>query len=147
MSIIVSAPANLIVATSDGIDVRFAGVDLDTDVMPSPTYRGGGKGIRISFEGVRGPETQERDVAFLRARAAWVDRTKAHGEEAAGDMPTMPGDLALSPVKAIVVDDMGTEYRLESGRVAGDGTEWSASWVYVPEPPVGAQRLQLQHAQ
>jgi hypothetical protein len=143
MTTIVFAPGDLIVATSDGIDVRFAGIELDADFSPRPGYPRGGRGVRIRIEGIRGLETQRRDYEFLDAREAWADRLRGQGRDAAGEPPNMPGVPVLRRVKAIVTDDVGTEYQLAAGQVAGDGTEWDGSWVYAPSPPEAALTLKF----
>jgi hypothetical protein len=56
----------------------------------------------------------------------------------------MSGVLALEPISVTISDDVGTEYRCVSGQIAGDGTEWSASWTYLPEPPQRVHRLKLE---
>lgn len=53
------------------------------------------------------------------------------GEEAAGDAPTMPGQLVLGPVGAVISDDVGTTYRLSAGQVAGSATGWEALMGYI----------------
>lgn len=133
---LVSAPADLVVAESDGIAVRFAGVEVAT-VRGEP-------GLKVSLEGVRGQETVRRDQSFVDARLQWVEQRKEHGAESAGDAPIMPGVLALDPVKVLISDDAGTEYHWASGQVAGDGTEWAASWTYLPEPPANIRTLNLE---
>jgi hypothetical protein len=143
MTSIVFAPGDLVIATSDGIDVRFGGIELDTDVPPGPQRLEGGKGIRLRLEGVRGEETQRRDVLFLDARDTWIRRMKAQGLEAAGPSPTMPGVPVLERVNALLDDGLGTDYRCVKGQVAGDGTEWEASWVYLPNPPEAARNLRI----
>jgi hypothetical protein len=143
MTTIVSAPGDLIVATSDGIDVRFVGLELNAEFTPSRGYPEGSKGVRIRLEGVRGHETQWRDAQYLDAREAWAERLKSQGRETAGDPPTMPGVPVLERVRVIVTDDIGTNYQWTAGEVAGDGTEWDASWVYAPTPPQGARSLKL----
>jgi hypothetical protein len=68
MGTIVSAPADLVVATSDGIDVRFAGIDLAASLSPHAQEPPGGHGVRISLAAVRGAETMRRDGQFQAAR-------------------------------------------------------------------------------
>jgi len=143
MTTIVYAPGDLIVATSDGIDVRFVGIEINAEFPSSPAYPRGGTGVLIRLEGVRGLETQRRDYQFLDAREAWADRLKGRGREAAGDPPTMPGVHVLERVKAIVTDDVDTQYQLAAGQVAGDGTEWDASWGYAPTSPPSAGILRI----
>jgi len=143
MMTIVSAPADLVVAESDGIAVRFAGVEL-TRQMPSHVAAVQGEpGIRVNLEGVRSHETVRRDQSFVEARLQWVELRKEHGAESAGDGPIMPGVLALEPIKVVISDDAGTEYHWASGQVAGDGTEWAASWTFLPEPPKNVRTLGL----
>ena len=143
MATIVSAPADLVVATSHGIDVRFAGFDLVPDLPPHATAPNRSGGVQVKLEGVRGLQTRQRDVQFEEARLAWAEQLKKHGPDVAGPAPTMPGVPVLDRVGVLVADDVGTEYRLLSGHVAGDGTEWSASWAYLPLPPKEAQNLSL----
>lgn len=143
MMTIVSAPADLIVAESDGIAVRFAGVEL---TEPTPNQIAAVQdepGIRVNLEGVRSHETAHRDQSFVEARLRWVEQRKEHGPEVAGDAPIMPGVMALEPIKVVVSDDAGTEYHWASGQVAGDGTEWAASWTFLPKPPKNARTLSL----
>ncbi|GAA1621798.1 hypothetical protein [Georgenia ruanii] len=144
MATIVSAPADLLVATSDGIDVRFAGIVLRARFPSRPGYPRGGTGLGVRLAGVRGPETQRRDNLFLDAREMWAERLKTEGPDAAAGPPTMPGVPVLERVQATVSDDIDTAYRLIAGRVAGDGTEWDAAWIYAPAPPDTAGRLTLQ---
>ena len=138
MATIVSAPSDLVIAVSDGIPVLFAGADVEA------TSWDGKAGIRVSVAGVRGPETMQRDATFRTAQAAWARRLKEHGKAAAGDPPTMPGVPALSRVKVNVTDDVGTRYEFVAGQVAGDGSEWDASWIYAPRPPAVARELRLE---
>jgi hypothetical protein len=143
MMTIVSAPADLVVAESDGIAVRFAGVELTRKRPNHVAAVQGEPGIRVNLEGVRSHETVGRDQSFVEARLRWVERRKEHGAETAGDGPIMPGVLALEPIRVVISDDAGTEYHSASGRVAGDGTEWAASWSFVPEPPKNVRTLSL----
>lgn len=143
MASIVSAPGDLVIAASDGIDIRFAGIRVDIDLPPHIDSPSSGRGIRISLEGVRGSETRQRDVRFEAARLAWVEGRKAHESGGAEDPPRMPGALVLDRVGVRVTDDIGTQYRWAGGQVAGDGTDWEASWFHSPTPPEAAQTLHL----
>ncbi|MFF1254460.1 hypothetical protein ACFVYC_18470 [Pseudarthrobacter sp. NPDC058329] len=141
---VISAPGDLVVATSGGIHVRFAGVE-STDHLPSVReVKPGDRGLKVSLEGIRGPETQRRDAAFVEARQNWADQLRTNGAESAGPAPTMPGVVVLQPIQVDIKDDAGTEYRFVAGQAAGDGTEWSASWTYLPEPPENARNLYLE---
>jgi hypothetical protein len=97
-------PDDLVIAASDGIDVRFAGIELNIGVPPGPEHPERGKGVRIRLAGVQGEETQRRDAA-------------------------LPG--------------LGTGYRCVKDQMAGDGTNWEASWLYLPGPPDAARILSI----
>jgi hypothetical protein len=140
---VITAPGDLVVARSHGIDVRFGGVEVTSAVSGNPTSMKPEAGLLVRLEGVRNQETKRRDQSFLEALHQWVEMRKKHGPESAGDVPIMPGVLALEPIGTIISDDSGTEYRCVSGQIAGDGTEWSASWAFLPAPPQHA-RLRLQ---
>lgn len=143
MTTIVSAPGDLIIATSDGIDVRFAGIE--------PTFRfpvgvgpvTGSGGITVYFEGVTSRETLDRDNHHLEKIEQWAARGKSHGTDAAGPYPIMPGVPVLERVKVRISDDVGTDYRWVGGKLAGTGTEWEGCWGYAPEPPKDARFLTL----
>lgn len=139
---VISAPGDLVVAPSDGVDVRFAGLELTADIQTPVPIHAGGRGIKVRLEVIRDEETGRRDHNFHEARLAWVHRRRAQGAEP-GPMPTMPGVLAFEPVELQITDDIGTDYRFVAGQVAGDGNEWSACWTYLPEPPRQAKRMNL----
>ncbi|MGP9650403.1 hypothetical protein CQ019_05610 [Arthrobacter sp. MYb229] len=141
---IVSAPADLVVATNDGVDVRFAGIEAMADVPIVSDEWLGREGVRIYFQGIRSHETWQRDVRYEEQLAQWAELRNRDGEEAAGDPPSMPGQLVLGPVGAVISDDAGTTYRLSAGQVAGSAAGWEASWVYLPEPPKTARLLTLE---
>lgn len=143
MGSIVSAPADLVIATSDGIDVRFAGIDLAAELSAHAQEPPGVHGVRISLAAVRGAETMRRDGQFQVARLAWAQRRQ---DQVAAEepVPLMPGFAVLDRVGVVLTDEVGTEYRLVAGQVAGDGTEWEAAWEFVPQPPEAAGTLGLQ---
>ena len=144
MTRVISAPGDLVVASSDEIDVRFAGLEFTSHLPGFVEAMPGQRGLKINVEGVRGLKTQRRDVAYTVARLKWADQLRAHGAESAGPAPTMPGVLVLQPIQLDVKDDAGTEYRFVERQTAGDGTEWSASWTFLPEPPENARNLYLE---
>jgi hypothetical protein len=146
MMTITSAPGDLVVATSDGVRVRFTGIELTTHLPGHLGALPGERGMKIGLEGIRSDETRRRDQSFDDARVQWVEQRRAQGAEGAGDMPTMPGVLALEPITVNISDDSGTEYRCVAGQIAGDGTEWAASWTYLPEPPEHVRSLNLEFA-
>ena len=78
MMTVISAPGDLIIATSQGIDVRFAGIELTTD-LPVHPESSPERGIRISLEGIRDQETQHRDQGYVEALLRWVEQRKAQG--------------------------------------------------------------------
>ncbi|KUG56291.1 hypothetical protein AVL61_16745 [Kocuria rosea subsp. polaris] len=144
MTSIVSAPADLVVATSDDIKVRFAGADL-TAVLPAHVQAlPGAVGVRVMVSGARGPETMDRDNKFESARLAWYQQRKSGEPAREESAPTMPGVLVLERVGALLRDDVGTEYRPVAGQIGGDGTEWEGSWTYLPHPPEAARTLWLE---
>jgi hypothetical protein len=143
MTRVISAPADLVVATSDSVDVRFAGFELTSDIPGHVQIRPGERAIKISLQAVRGHETGLRDHSYDQARLQWAEQIRTDGAESAGPMPTMPGILVFKPVELTITDDSGTDYHFVAGQVAGDGTEWSASWTYLPEPPTHVKRLKL----
>jgi len=137
MATIVSAPPDLVVATSDGVGVRFIGIDLVA------TSWDGKSGMRVNLAAVRGAETGRRDSRFHAAREHWARELTEHGKDAAGPPPTMPAVPVFDRVTVTITDDVGTEYECVAGQVAGDGTDWDAAWVYGPRPPGTATRLRL----
>lgn len=144
MTTIVWAPGDLVVATNEGVDVRLAGVEITSDVPEYIERVPGERGIRVHLAGVTSRTTMELDVSYNRALEAWASERTLHGLEAAGRPPIMPGDVVLTPVKAIVTDNHDTDYRCIAGRVAGTGSEWDASWVFVPEPPPTIRHLTVE---
>ncbi|MGN5733386.1 hypothetical protein [Arthrobacter psychrochitiniphilus] len=144
MTSIVWAPADLIIASNQGVAVRFAGVEV-TDNIPEHMWRvPGERGIRVHLAGVRGEVTMELDAAHSIALEAWVAERKAHGRETAGRAPVMTGETVLTPVQVVISDNHDTEYKRVAGKVAGTGNEWDASWVFLPEPPAGVKHLSLE---
>ena len=143
MGSIVSAPADLVIATSDGIDVHFAGIDLDASLSAQAQEPPGGNGVRISLAAVRGEETMRRDGQFQAARLAWAQRRQDQVTEEE-PVPLMPGFSVLDRVGVVLSDELGTEYRLVAGQAAGDGTEWESAWEFVPQPSEVSGTLRLQ---
>ncbi|MHC5560912.1 hypothetical protein [Kocuria sp. U4B] len=143
MGSIVSAPADLVIATSDGIDVRFTGIDLAASLSPHAQEPPGGHGVRIGLAAVRGAETMRRDGQFQAARLAWAQRRQDQMAEEE-PVPLMPGFSVLDRVGVVLNDELGTEYRLVAGQAGGDGTEWESAWEFVPQPPKVAGILRLQ---
>ncbi|MGQ1797059.1 hypothetical protein ACT4S5_08000 [Kocuria oceani] len=141
MASIVFAPADLVVATSDDIKVRFAGADLAAELPAHVQAPPGAVGVRVMVSGVRGPETMQRDSGFESARLAWYQQRQDGGPAREGSAPTMPGMLVLERVGALLRDDVGTECPSVAGQVGGDGTEWKGSWTYLPHPPEAARTL------
>ncbi|MFS0717972.1 hypothetical protein ABC337_09515 [Arthrobacter sp. 1P04PC] len=144
MKVLTHAPADLVIGTSDGVDVRFAGAQLkDTpgDVAGANARR---IGIHLSLSGVRGEETMSRDVLFERDRYEWAERRKAARADATENAPAMPGVAVFERLTTVVSDDLGTEYQWSGGQVAGGGTEWEAHWIYTPAPPAEARTLRFE---
>lgn len=140
---ITHAPLDLVVAISDGIAIRFGGVELQ-DV---PNYAGATAGepsIPFHLSVVRGMETATRDAQFLRELEEWSDRRKAAASDSPERPPVMPGVPVFERLTTSVTDDVGTEYRQAGGKVAGFNTEWDATWVYTPAPPPKARTLRFE---
>lgn len=144
MTSIVWAPGDLIIATSQGVDVRFAGVEISTDLPERRWPLPGERGIRVHLSGVRSGATAELDGAYGTALAAWEEQRTAQGHDGADRPPIMPGEVVLTPVQAVITDNRDTNYRRMAGRVAGSGTEWDAFWVFTPEPPAGLKHLTIE---
>ncbi|WP_146202162.1 hypothetical protein, partial [Kocuria rosea] len=91
MGSIVSAPADLVIATSDGINVRFTGIDLAAELSAHAQEPPGGHGVRVSLAAVRGAETMRRDGQFQAARLAWAQREDGgkRGKEPGGLTPDL----------------------------------------------------------
>ncbi|MFK0008943.1 hypothetical protein ACIQTZ_18030 [Paenarthrobacter sp. NPDC090520] len=140
---IISAPSDLVIANSDGIDVRFAGINLDR----APGYvgeRAGEQSVHLHLNGIRGTETQLRDSQFLRDLQDWSERDKdleVVGQEQYP--PQMPSIAVFDQIGIELTDDVGTEYRRVGGKMAGSGTEWDVLWIYTPAPPPNARTLQI----
>lgn len=143
MMAITHAPTNLVIGSSDGIDIRFAGIEL----KDAPGYSGLGAGqpsIHLQLSGVRGEETALRDGRFEQDRLEWWERRRAAGSDRTENAPQMPGVAVFDRLTAAISDDIGTTYRLSGGQLAGDRTEWEARWIYTPTPPAGARTLRLE---
>ncbi|MFJ6279855.1 hypothetical protein [Arthrobacter subterraneus] len=65
MIAITYAPSDLVVAISDGIAIRFGGVELQ-DVPNYVGAKAGEPSIHFHLSGVRGMETATRDAQFRR---------------------------------------------------------------------------------
>ncbi|WP_146073212.1 hypothetical protein [Arthrobacter sp. N199823] len=144
MTTIVWAPGDLVVASNEGIDVRFAGVEITAEIPEHIQRAPGERGIRVHLACVTSPATMELHVNYMKALEAWGEQREMHGSDKVGRPPVMPGDVVLSAVKANITDNHDTEYLLVAGRVAGTGSEWDGSWVFVPEPPVGVKHLTIE---
>ncbi|MEX5270240.1 hypothetical protein [Kocuria sabuli] len=144
MTSIVSAPADPVVVDCDDIKVFFAGIDLAAILPAHVPVPLGVLGVQARAWGVRGPETMQRDSEFQAARLAWSQRRRSGGSVADEPVPTMPGVLVVDQVKALLRDDLGTEYLRVAGRIGGEGTEWQGSWTYPPQPPEAARTLWLE---
>lgn len=144
MTSIVWAPGDLIVATHEGVEVRFAGVEITSEAAGYMGRLPGERVIKVHLAGVTSAVTMDLDNSHLRALEAWGEERKLHGADSVGRPPVMPGDAVLSAVKAIVTDNHDTEYGWVAGRVAGTGSEWDSSWMFAPEPPEGVKHLTIE---
>lgn len=100
MTKVISAPGDLVVARSDGVDGRFAGLELTSDIPGHVQVRLGERGIKISLEVIRGRETGLRDHRYDQARLQWVERRRTDGAESAGPMPTKLTRRAIGTLEA-----------------------------------------------
>ncbi len=142
MNAITYAPQDLVVATCDNIDIRFAGVTFEN--APSTVGIGAGEpGIQLYLNGVRGQETMDRDSQFQQDLQEWAERRKTAGPDSNENLSKMPGVVVFERITTQVTDDLGTEYRRAGGQVAGGGTEWDATWFYLPAPPLNARSLRF----
>lgn len=116
---VVSPPSDLVIATSDGIDIRFAGIELTRHLPSVSDVKPGDRGLKVSVEGIRGIETQRLDAACIEAREKWVDQLRAHGAESAGPAPTMPGVLVLQPIQLVIKDEVWTALSVPSPMYVG----------------------------
>lgn len=143
MNAITNAPQDLVIATCDTIDIRFAGVRFE--IAPSIVGIGAGNpSIRLDLNGVSGQETIARDHQFQRELGEWADRRKADATDNNAPLSKMPGVVVFERITVQVTDDLGTGYRRAGGQVAGGGTEWDATWFYQPAPPPGARTLRFE---
>ncbi|MEG9250005.1 hypothetical protein V6S67_18090 [Arthrobacter sp. Soc17.1.1.1] len=138
MTSIVRAPGNLIVATIEKVDVRFAGVDvtkapLHVDVpLGTPC-------VVVYLSAVRGYETVSHDAEIAQTRSR--EDLAAEAEEAQNDGP--PKLSNLDTVGVTITDDEGTQYEPSGFRMVGDGLGWDDMRVYTPAPPSAAATLHL----
>lgn len=65
MTRIISAPSDFIIASSDGIDVRFAGIEPTFRFPVGVSPETGSGGITVYIEGVKSRETFGRDNQHL----------------------------------------------------------------------------------
>jgi len=142
MTTITAAPGDLIIGVSDGVSVRFAGIDVAAQLPPSASSDGD-TCIQIMLEGVNGRDVLERNQQHSRDEAAWMARRRELGTTKAGRYPPLPGVAVLERVRARVTDDPGTGYQWIGGSASGTGSEWDASWFYFPAPPRNASVLTL----
>lgn len=143
MKAITSAPQDLVVATCDAIDVRFAGV-VFLNTVRGVDIKPGTPCVQFHLNGVNSAETMERDSQFIRDRQDWADRRKSGETDSETPAPQMPGVLLYERITIQITDDLGTEYHKAGGTVAGGETPWNATWVYLPAPPPGAQALRFE---
>jgi len=144
MTTIVWAPGDLVVAGSQGVDVRLAGVEITADIPHRLGQPAGERGILVHLACVTGPATMKLHGDHELAMHAWGERRKAGGADAAGPPPAMPGETILRTVQPMVSDNRDTDYRWVASQFAGTGTEWDGRWAIVPEPPAGVKHLTIE---
>ncbi|MBP2414490.1 hypothetical protein JOF48_003289 [Arthrobacter stackebrandtii] len=144
MTTIVWAPGDLVVANSEGVDVRLAGVEITADIPHHLGRPAGERGIRVHVAGVTSPLTMDLDNRHLQEVEAWAEERKRVGPENVHQFPVMPGVAVLSAVNAVITDNHDTDYRWVGGQLAGTGSEWDGSWAFVPEPPAGVKHLSIE---
>lgn len=143
MNKMTDAPGDLVIATCDTIDIRFAGVGFEN--APSSIGKGAGEpSIRFQLAGVRGQETMTRDNEFQRDLEQWAARRKTIGPDSDVAPSKMPGVMVFERITTEITDNVGTKYRWAGGRVAGGETEWEATRFFQPAPPPGASTLHFE---
>lgn len=138
MTTIVRAPGNLIVATIDKVDVRFAGVDVTTAPLHVDVLSGT-PCVVAYLSAARGYETVSRDSEVAQTQS--LEDLAAEAAEAQKDGP--PKLSNLSRVSVTITDDEGTQYEPSGFRMVGDGIGWDDMRVYTPAPPSAAATLHL----
>lgn len=141
---IVSAPMDLIIATHRGVDFRFEGLNLTTDLPYSRYVTDGSSGFEFHLRGIANDGTRRLDSELYEALESWGERAQERGANQADPAPQMPSNEFLEPIKANITDDAGTTYICIGGRTGGTGTEWDATWIYYPAPPSEAGTLTLE---
>lgn len=144
MTTIVSAPGNLIIATSDGLKGQFGGVETPVEVPAGSRSVPGEQGIRVCLQAARCLETQRRDQDFDTGMELRARQLTSQGKEAAGLPPARSGAVVLNAVKIEISDDVGGTCRYVAGQVSGTGTAWDGSFVYVPAPPMNVKHLNIE---
>lgn len=135
---------DLVIATHLGIDICFAGINLNSDHPHSGHALAGSTGMELNLRAVVNDETRRLDSQFYTALESWGANAEKNGADRSLPAPQMPSNAVFGPIKANITDDAGTIYTLVAGRVAGTGTDWDASWIYSPAPPEQAKQLVLE---
>ncbi|MGO2779233.1 hypothetical protein [Glutamicibacter arilaitensis] len=141
---VISAPMDLVIATHRGVDIRFEGVNLTSDLPYSRYVTDGDTGLEFHLRGVTNDETRRLDTQFYSALELWSSKIREQGADQADPAPQMPSNSIIEPVKANITDDVGTSYICVGGRIGGTGTDWDATWIYYPAPPPDTQQLILE---
>lgn len=141
---IVSAPMDLTIATHRGVDCRFEGLNLRTDLPYSRYVTGDNTGFEFHLRAITNDETRRLDAKFYESLDSWGARAQEQGASPTNHAPQMPSVDVLEPIKANITDDAGTSYICICGRTGGTGTDWDATWIYYPAPPAEAESLTLE---
>jgi hypothetical protein len=94
--------------------------------------------IEVMFDAQGGPARQAVLADYRDRFEQWAARPDQRNVSP----PDFPGER-ISVLRPQVSDDLGTTYRAVSGQAGGSGTEWEATWRYLPIPPSDARLLRL----
>ncbi|KNC20470.1 hypothetical protein AC792_00510 [Arthrobacter sp. RIT-PI-e] len=139
---LIHAPGDPVIATVDGISVRFAGIEL---LEPSGSSTVGPLNLMMCLylSAVRGSETALRDARFrLKQQQRW-EQVHA-GEQDPFGFPWWPVESIYDRITTKLSDDLGTRYERAGGQVGGEGREWEMVLRYTTIPPLEARTLHVE---
>ncbi len=59
------------------------------------------------------------------------------------DLPDMPAQAIFNEIEWVLKDKAATQYQMESGSVAGSGSEWEADWLFRPGIPAEITEIEI----
>lgn len=93
--------------------------------------------VEVALDAEQGPARQAALANYVACFEEWAQRGDREGWP-----PRCPAER-FAVLRPHVSDDIGTPYRFASGQAGGTGTEWEATWRFLPAPPVEARLLTL----